>query len=104
MTRSASYHGEYKAAGGKLVLVDLAVSGERLRDVELSGDFFLDPEGTLERMVAAVEGVPIGMPLQDLTARLRVATEGAVLLGVTPEGVAIAVRRAVEEARERRPG
>lgn len=96
MTQAARRHGEYKVPGGKLAVADLAVARGHLRDVHLSGDFFLDPDETLERMVAAVEGAPVETSLQDLAARLRAATAGAVLLGVTPEGVAIAIRRAVE--------
>lgn len=96
MTHAARRHGEYKVPEGKLVVADLAVVRRRLRDVQLSGDFFLDPDETLERMVAAVEGAPVETPAQELAARLRAAAAGAVLLGVTPEGVAIAIRRAVE--------
>ncbi|HLZ24434.1 MAG TPA: hypothetical protein VKQ30_20155, partial [Ktedonobacterales bacterium] len=95
--------GEYKVPGGKLVAADLVLSRGRLRTVELSGDFFLEPAETLERMVAAVEGVPVEMPVEELAVRLRTASEGAVLLGVTPEGAAIAIRRALE-AREERTG
>lgn len=96
MVQPARQHGEYKVPGGKLVVADLTLVDERLRGVQLSGDFFLEPDETLGRMVAAVEGAPVETPAQELAARLRVATEGAVLLGVTPEGVAIAIRRAVE--------
>lgn len=103
MTQSARRHGEYKEPGGKLIVADLAVADGRLHDVQLSGDFFLDPDETLGHMVAAVEGMPAEMPAGELAARLRAATAGAVLLGVTPEGVAIAVRRAVD-ARDPREG
>lgn len=96
MTQVARLHGEYKVPGGKLIVADLAIVGGRLRDVELSGDFFLDPDETLARMVAAVAGAPVETPAEELAARLRAATEGAMLLGVTPEGVASAIRRAVD--------
>lgn len=102
MTELARRHGEYKVSGGKLIVADLALADGQLREVELSGDFFLDPDETLERMVAAVEGAPAETSAEGLAARLRVATEGAVLLGLTPEGVAIAIRRAIDgqDARE----
>ena len=35
-------HGEYKVPGGKLVVVDLDVVDGFLRDVIVSGDFFLE--------------------------------------------------------------
>ncbi len=59
-------HGEYNVSGGKLIAVALVVSGEQLCAVELSGDFFLDPEETLERMAAAVEGISAGTPAHEL--------------------------------------
>lgn len=87
MHSTSGCHGEYKVPGGKLIAADLVVSGEQLCAVELSGDFFLDPEETLERMVAAVEGISAGTPSHELLVRLLAVTEGAKLLGVTPEGM-----------------
>jgi lipoate---protein ligase len=98
MTPDMRWHGEYKVPGGKLIVADLTVARGQLCNVELSGDFFLEPDETLERMVAAVEGAPFETPAAELAARLREATQGAVMLGVTPEDFAIAIRRAVETA------
>ena len=88
-------HGEYKAPGGKLVVVDLEVVDGALRGVELSGDFFLEPEEALGWLTAALEGQPASLGAGELAARVRAAAAGAELLGITPEGVAEAVRRAV---------
>jgi lipoate-protein ligase A len=41
-----------KVPGGKLVVVDLDLDDGRLRDVRVSGDFFLEPDDALERMIA----------------------------------------------------
>lgn len=90
-------HGEYKVPGGKLVVVDLDVDAGRLRNVELSGDFFLFPEDALWRMTAALEGAPADMDQADLAGCVSQAAMGAELIGITPEGVAVAVRRAVAE-------
>ena len=40
-------HGEYKTPGGKLVRVDFDVRDGGLRDVVVSGDFFLYPDEAL---------------------------------------------------------
>ena len=37
-------HGEYKTPGGKLVVVDFDVIDGRIRNMKISGDFFLYPE------------------------------------------------------------
>ena len=88
-------HGEYKVPGGKLVVVDLEVVAGRLAQVALSGDFFLAPEETLEWMQAAVEGLAADSGEQEIASRVRAAAADAELLGITPEGVAIAVTRAL---------
>jgi lipoate-protein ligase A len=88
-------HGEYKVPGGKLVVVDLEVVDGKLHGVELSGDFFLEPEAALAWMTAALEGLPAIADEAALAERVRAAASGAELLGITPEGVAVAVRRAV---------
>ena len=51
-------HGEYKVPGGKLVVVDLELEGGRIAQVQVSGDFFLEPDTALEAINAAVRGLP----------------------------------------------
>lgn len=91
-------HGEYKVPGGKLVVADLEVIDNQFRNVEISGDFFLEPETALESMTAAIEGMPSNASQEDIAQRVAGATNGAELLGITPEGVAVAVLRAVGAA------
>ncbi len=90
-------HGEYKVPGGKLVVVDLADRDGHLADVRVSGDFFLEPDSALDAINAAL----CGLPVDTSQTRLVVAVEAALgahvsLYGITPEGVAIAVRRALD--------
>lgn len=92
-------HGEYKQPGGKLVVVDLEERDGEIHDVRVAGDFFLDPDDTLERITAALQGAPTSSSAQDLATRVREAILPAdTLFGVTPEGVGIAVRRALGKA------
>lgn len=95
-------HGEFKVPGGKLVVVDVVVEDGRLRQVEVSGDFFLEPAEALDDIVAALDGAPANADEYTLahriTARLR---PGAELMGFTPASVAAAVRRALDDGRPR---
>jgi lipoate-protein ligase A len=50
-------HGEYKVPGGKLVAVDLSVADGRLAEVQVSGDFFLDPDEALPLIDRALGGL-----------------------------------------------
>lgn len=92
-------HGEYKVPGGKLVVVDFAVDGGRITDFHLAGDFFLEPDSALDDINAAIEGLPETADVATIAAAVRAALpEGAQLLGLTPESVGTAVRRALVTA------
>ncbi|MER5555225.1 biotin/lipoate A/B protein ligase family protein [Streptomyces sp. NPDC002793] len=92
-------HGEYKVPGGKLVVVDLENQGGVLRGVRVAGDFFLEPDEAIAAIDAALEGAPADTDATGLAARIEAALpEGTVMYGITAEGVAVAVRRALAQA------
>lgn len=87
-------HGEYKTPGGKLVVADFEVRGERFRDVVVSGDFFLYPEEALDAIVGAVEGLAVTSGESEIARAVEAAVpNGTEMLGFSPEAVAIALRR-----------
>jgi lipoate---protein ligase len=98
-------HGEYKVPGGKLVAVDLSVTDGRLAEVQVSGDFFLDPDEALPLIDRALGGLSTETAVGELAARIdtdlaRAGAEGILGVPVTMVGfdsraVAIAVRRAL---------
>src|SRR5690606_19579263 len=90
-------HGEYKVPGGKLVVVDLSVEDGRIAQVQVSGDFFLEPDSALDSINAALRGLSADSGEAMIAAAVRMAlAPGVELFGITPEGVAVAVRRALE--------
>lgn len=90
-------HGEYKTPGGKLVVVDFDVIDGRLRNMKISGDFFLYPEEEFTALTGALEGVDADLDDESFAERLRIDLHpDTELLGSSPEGIAIAVRRALE--------
>ena len=90
-------HGEYKTPGGKLVIVDFTVEDHRLREVMVSGDFFLYPEEALATIDAALEGLDSSLSQDEYAERVRLQLGPDVsLIGTSPEGIAIAVRRALD--------
>jgi lipoate-protein ligase A len=92
-------HGEYKVPGGKLVVVDLDVVDGKLANFHLAGDFFLEPDSALEAIDKAVNGLAATADAATIAAAVRGALpEGATLLGFSPEGVAVAVRRSLAKA------
>jgi len=92
-------HGEFKVPAGKLVVVDLSVDAGRLRDVRVSGDFFLEPDDALSEIDAALAGAPADATAAELTSRVaRALPPGTVMYGFAARDVATAVRRALSEA------
>lgn len=92
-------HGEYKVPGGKLVVVDLDVADEVIRNARVSGDFFLEPDDALERMNGALAGASVAATAAQLAARVDAALgDGVEMLGFSSGAVAVAVRRALTGA------
>ncbi|MBT3153179.1 lipoate--protein ligase family protein [Streptomyces sp. CHD11] len=92
-------HGEYKVPGGKLVVVDVDVEDGVLRRTRVAGDFFLEPDEALDAVNGALDGTPADTDAAGLAARIDAALPvGTVMYGLTPEGVGIAVRRALAHA------
>ncbi len=92
-------HGEYKVPGGKLVVVDLEVVDGAIRGFHLAGDFFLEPDDALASIDAAVDGLPETSDASAIAAAIRAALPGDVLmLGFSPEAVAVAIRRSLSQA------
>jgi lipoate-protein ligase A len=88
-------HGEYKTPGGKLVVVDLEVYTGRLARVQVSGDFFLEPEEALDWINAALEGLPATSDEAEIAQAVRQMTAHAEMIGFSPEAIAVAVKRAL---------
>lgn len=91
-------HGEFKTPGGKLIAVEFDASDGSLRNVVVTGDFFLYPEEALDRISGALEGVPASLTERDYASRIGTALSGgAELLGSSPEALATAVIRALRD-------
>lgn len=91
-------HGEYKMPGGKLVVIDLALRDGRLADVQLSGDFFLEPDTALPAINAALEGQSVAGDDAMLAAAIAAALPADTLMyGLSCEAIVVALRRALLE-------
>jgi hypothetical protein len=89
-------HGQYKMPRGKLVVIDLTVREGRLADVQLSGDFFLEPDSALEAINRALEGQPALAGEAALATAIKQGLQPDVMMyGLSPEAIAVAVHRAL---------
>ncbi|WP_049759086.1 lipoate--protein ligase family protein [Renibacterium salmoninarum] len=95
----ATFHGEDKVPGGKLVVADLEVSDGVLQGVSINGDFFLEPDEALDEINAALTGLSVETSARELAAAVGGGLRpDAVLFGFSAEAVAVAVRRALKKA------
>lgn len=91
-------HGEYKMPAGKLIVADLEVYDGRLADVQISGDFFLEPDTALAVIDRALEGLPAAAGERALAAAVETALGRDVgMYGISARAVAVAVERALGE-------
>jgi lipoate-protein ligase A len=89
-------HGEYKMPGGKLVVIDLEIQAGKLANVQLSGDFFLEPDGVLHMIDGALNGLDVDLSHAAMTCAIEAAIpDTAMLYGISPDAVATAVQRAL---------
>ena len=89
-------HGEYKMPGGKLVVVDLQVRDGRIAQIQVSGDFFLEPYSALAAINVALSGQSISADQATLAAAVqRTLGTQAGMYGVSFEAIAVAVGRAL---------
>lgn len=80
------------------MVVDLDCVDDRLRNVEVSGDFFLYPDDVLTVITASLEGLDATLDQEAIAEQVRLAIpDGAEVLGTSPKGIAIAVRRALKD-------
>ncbi len=66
-------HGEYKTPNGKLVAVDFEVEEGVLRNVQVSGDFFLYPEEALADITGVLQGLPADLTESEYAEKVRFA-------------------------------
>ncbi len=95
-TQNTVMHGEYKVPNGKLVVADVEVADGFLEQVVISGDFFAEPDDVILRIQAALQGLPEKTSSVEIADRVRdCLLPNDELFGITPQGIAAAIRRAL---------
>jgi lipoate-protein ligase A len=90
--------GEFKTPGGKLIAVEFDVVDGELRNVVVTGDFFLYPEEALPVLAGALENAPASLDEANYATSIRSALDSrAELVGSSPEALAEAVVRALRD-------
>lgn len=94
-----NHHFEIKVPGGKLVVVDVTTADDVITDLQVSGDFFIDPDEAFLALGAAINGASTKDSADELRRRFDAALapfgEDLEFHGFTTGDIAQAVRRAV---------
>jgi lipoate-protein ligase A len=76
---------------GKLLKLDVEISGNKISTISINGDFFVHPEESIRQIEEYLEGQSISM--HNILNAVRKAQEdhGIRMIGITPEAIADAV-------------
>lgn len=89
-------HAEYKIPGGKLLVLDFQLLANKLTQVQLSGDFFMEPPEALDVINDTLEGISADFDEQELIQQLNTNLGDSVILyGITIEGIIVVLKRAL---------
>jgi lipoate-protein ligase A len=88
---------ERKVSGGKLVCIEIEYDSS-IRSVKITGDFFLHPEESLQKIEKSLIGLGADADRKEIVGRIAqiVAEENAELIGITPEAIAETILKAVK--------
>lgn len=88
---------EYKVAGGKLVRTTVTIENGVIRDIKLTGDFFIHPEDFIDELEKTLRGMPLNEYAIVEHIRTLTSKKGAILIGVSPEDFAKCIMMAGEK-------
>lgn len=86
---------EYKVPGGKLLRAKVEVEDEKIRYLQLTGDFFMQPETDLEELEARLIGCPADPAAVERAITDFFSTKRTVMAGACPTDFAHVVNQAI---------
>ena len=85
----------YKIPGGKLIKIQLEMTGNKIETIHIFGDFFLHPEETIHRIEHALIGARIETDSLSELIELILVQSCAILIGASPRDIAHAIHLAL---------
>ena len=82
---------------GKMLRLDVTF-GKRIEQLKITGDFFLHPEDTLEKIVEKLTDISLPFQKDKLVKQLNLILEqaGAELIGISAEDIVSVLEEAVQ--------
>ncbi|AGF48341.1 hypothetical protein CONE_0576 [Candidatus Kinetoplastibacterium oncopeltii TCC290E] len=90
-------HVGYKVPNGKLIEIDFEITEDKkFKNVQISGDFFLEPPEFLDIINNKLNGLPISSNELDIKYVIEKSIdENVEMFGFSPVDIAIAIKRAI---------
>jgi lipoate---protein ligase len=87
---------EYKVPGGKLLRAKVETAEGLISFIQITGDFFMEPETDLEKLEARLKGSPSEPDSVDSVVKSFFAEKKTVMAGACPEDFAYVVKQALK--------
>ena len=87
---------EYKVPGGKLLRAKAEAEAGKIKFLQVSGDFFMNPETDLEELEAELIGGPSDADVVKKTVKGFFEEKGTVITGASPGDFAKVITEALE--------
>ena len=88
---------EYKVLGGKLLCAKLEVGNGRITSLQLSGDFFLEPETDLEELETKLTGFKVEPAVYiEQTVLSFFTSHKTMIAGASPKDFAYVINQAIK--------
>ena len=87
---------EYKVPGGKLLRAKVEVEDEKIGFIQLTGDFFMQPETDLEELEARLIGCPTDAAAVEKAITGFFSAKRTVMAGACPADFAHVVNQAIK--------
>lgn len=86
---------EYKVPGGKLIRAKLEIMNDRITSIQLSGDFFMEPETDLEELETKLTGFKAEPTYIEQTVVSFFTSHKTVMAGACPKDFAYVINQAI---------
>ncbi len=86
-----------KVPGGKLVIIKIDYT-DRIKSIQILGDFFVHPEESLNMMEKLLVGIRTDASRDEIAGKIRAIAEqrNVEMIGVSPESIADAIKMAIK--------
>ncbi len=86
-----------KVREGKVVKVEIECN-ELIRNIRITGDFFIHPEDILDEIERSIIGLERSATIETVTSNIksRIEERDVQMIGISPESIALLIREALK--------